>query len=157
MDELLKTALKKIHDVHSGVHPYYEDIDNLKDLDWKRPNPPYHITSLFVNRKKESMENEAFKKFRDGVKEKVPVKAVVVVEDFLIVAICAPTSIPVDNKVPHMTLLLSQGKAFDSNAVLEDILIKNHPKKGPANKSLSDFRQFYYGMHFHDKFRSIHR
>jgi hypothetical protein len=152
---LLKTALRKIHEVHNGVHPFYEDIDNLKDIDWIRPNPPYHITSLFVNRKKENMEKEEFKKFKEGIQEKIPIRAVVVVEDYLIVAVWAPTSIPVENKVPHMTLLLSQGKAFESNQILEDILIKNHPKKGPSNKDLDYFRTFYYGILQIHPFRPI--
>jgi len=78
------------------------------DNKWQRPNPPYHITSLFVNRKKENMDKDEFKYFKEEVDEEIEIKGIVIVENFLICAIMFPTSIPIENKIPHMTLQIIQ-------------------------------------------------
>ena len=110
------------------------------DNKWQRPNPPYHITSLFVNRKKENMDKDEFKCFKEEVDEEIEIKGIVIVENFLICAIMFPTSIPIENKIPHMTLLLKDGKALDSNMVLERLIFtKNSGTRNLAGEIIQNF------------------
>lgn len=79
------------------------NLDASSGSDWRRPQPPYHITSLFMSGKSSDMQKKEFKGFKEDVYEEIAIKGVVVVEDFLICALAFPTCIPVENKCPHIT------------------------------------------------------
>jgi hypothetical protein len=99
------------------------NYDYFESFGWKRPNPPYHITSLFVNRKKENMDKDEFKNFKEDVDEQIAIKGIVIIENYMMTAFCFPTCIPLENKIPHITLMLKDGKAFESNDLLERLII----------------------------------
>lgn len=126
-----------------------EKFKTFEDYGWKRPNPPYHITSLFVKRSPESKDKEEFKKFRENIPEKIAIKGFVYVEDYLMTAFCFPQVIPIENKVPHITLLLKEAKAFDSNNVLEKLVTRT--LRGPKDLSDQIFKKYFKGKSNHNK------
>lgn len=83
IDEFILEGLEKLSAkyIHDNLDP--EKFKNFEEYGWKRPNPPYHITTLFVNGNKKVMERPEFQSFKDNIKESILVKGLVVVEDFL--------------------------------------------------------------------------
>lgn len=143
IDQFITTGLKKLAQKfkHDNLCP--DNYDSLFDNGWKRPNPPYHITSLFVNKKKENCEKEEFKQFKIGIPAQLAVKGLFVVEDYLMCAMFFPQSVPVENNVPHMTLLLKDGRPYDSNVVLENLMLKK--KLGPQDLADDIAKQYFKG------------
>jgi hypothetical protein len=105
---------------HENLVP--NNYNYFESFGWKKPNSPYHITSMFVNRKKESMDKDEFKNFKEDVDEQIAIKGIVIIENYLMAAFCFPTCVPIENQVPHITLMLKEAKAFDSNITLEKLL-----------------------------------
>ena len=143
VNHLISHCLGKLSQKFKEISLDAEQFKSFEEHGWKRPLPPYHITSLFVNRKAENRDKEEFKKFREDIPEQIAVKGFVLVEDYLMVAILCPQTVPVENKVPHMTLLLKEGKAFDSNMVLEKLATRK--LKGPKDLADEVFKQHLKG------------
>ena len=55
VDHFVQNSLKRLSEKYEDLFPLYDKFDQIESLKWKRPAPPYHITSFFVNRKKENL------------------------------------------------------------------------------------------------------
>lgn len=65
----------------------------------------------------------------------IPVRALIFVPGKIMTAVCFPTT-PVENKIPHMTLLLGAWQAKNSNDALEATCLKpSHPFYELYNKA----------------------
>ena len=76
-----------------------EDFAEPTKSKWKRPQPPYHVTSLFVNRKKEHLEKEEYKQFKEGILERIMIKGYIIVENSIMIAMLFPQSTIIENIV----------------------------------------------------------
>ena len=137
LDDFIKEGLEKLSAKFTHENLSVDFYNDFQSYGWRRPPPPYHVTSLFIKDKKD-FEKDEFMSFKENIKECIMVKGLVVVENFLMVLFLFPQSVIVENLIPHMTLLLKDGKAFDSNAVLDQLIIKN------KNKLSSDVIKTYY-------------
>jgi len=140
IDQILSKALKRVGEVanteNASINP--EIFNKFEEFKWRRPNPPYHLTSLFIT-KKGNVGKPEYDEFEEGVNEKVMIKGVVIVDDFLATAFWFPQKLLVENKCPHITMLLKKGKAFDSNMVLEYLFKENHADNVPDQAKLKEY------------------
>ena len=63
------------------------NVAEITNFGWKRPQPPYHITSLFVNRNKQNWDKEEYKKFKEGIYEQWAIKGFIMVEDYIMTSL----------------------------------------------------------------------
>ena len=88
------------------------------DYGWSAP-PDYHVTTLFVGGKQQMHREKQFAEFQEGKECEVEMCGILLVDEKLITAIVR-TGEPVENKHPHITILLrGNTKAKDSNYYLE--------------------------------------
>ena len=84
---------------------------------WKLPNS-YHVTQLFIGGNKNKTQSKVYQSFQEGQNVKVSIKGVLYVPGCILTGICFPQA-PIDNKFPHMTLMLgNKWTAKLSNDVL---------------------------------------
>eukprot|EP00345_Euplotes_harpa_P008239 CAMPEP_0168333156 /NCGR_PEP_ID=MMETSP0213-20121227/9419_1 /TAXON_ID=151035 /ORGANISM="Euplotes harpa, Strain FSP1.4" /LENGTH=316 /DNA_ID=CAMNT_0008337385 /DNA_START=287 /DNA_END=1233 /DNA_ORIENTATION=+ len=130
VEQFIKSSLQKLSQKFPELAELYENYSKIDSLGWKMPSPPYHITSLFVNRDKKKLDQDEYLQFKEGVFEQISMKGFFLVEDFIMTSIAFPRLTRVENKIPHMTLLIKEGKAYDSNAALETMIFSK--KFGPS-------------------------
>ena len=82
--------------------------------------PDFHVTILFMADKKDSEveKDPIFQNFKEKERVDVEVRAVILVADRIMTAVCFP-KYEVANEFPHMTLFLQKWKAVQSNLALE--------------------------------------
>ena len=99
IDEFVKMSLNKLSQKFENLKILANNISDISSLGWKRPQPPYHITSLFFNKTKRNWEKEEFKKFKEGIYEMCAIKGFIMVEDYIMTSLVFPVSVPIENKV----------------------------------------------------------
>ena len=99
IDDFVKMSLMKLSQKFESLKILSDEFEDIENLGWKRPPPPYHITSLFVNRIKKNLEKEEFKKFKEGIYEQWAIKGFIIVEDYIMTSLVFPVSVPIENKV----------------------------------------------------------
>jgi len=85
---------------------------------WKKPED-FHVTTLFIGRREENIENDIYANWEDGESVQVSICALIVVPSKIITGVCFP-AYPCANKCPHVTLLTNDWAPKDSNTVLEN-------------------------------------
>jgi hypothetical protein len=80
--------------------------------------PTYHVTALFIGRENSKVEGKIFNSYRPGQKINIPMRALLFVPGKIMTAVCFPDTL-IENKMPHMTLLLNKWQAKNSNDALE--------------------------------------
>ena len=99
VDEFVRSSIAKINQNFEGEIQLDEEFAEPTKSKWKRPQPPYHVTSLFVNRKKENLEKEEYKQFKEGILERIMIKGYIIVENFIMIAMLFPKSTIIENIV----------------------------------------------------------
>mmetsp|Transcript_31849 Transcript_31849/g.28200 ORF Transcript_31849/g.28200 Transcript_31849/m.28200 type:complete len:141 (+) Transcript_31849:250-672(+) len=79
----------------------------------------------------ENRNKPEYKSFIEDYIEEISIKAIVIVENYIAVAVANPTCVEVENSIAHMTLMLNGAKAVESNKVLENLFSKKNDK--PSN------------------------
>jgi hypothetical protein len=95
-----------------------EIFDTKTNIDGYTVRPSYHVTQLFIGGNKKQMQNPIYQHYEVGKVVKVSVRALLFVPGKILTAVCFPEA-DVDNKFPHMTLLLGKWPAKNSNMALE--------------------------------------
>jgi hypothetical protein len=90
---------------------------------WKLPNS-YHSTTFFMGKKKELLTSPYFTSFKPNVSVPISVVALAFCNGGITTGICFPDFL-IDNKYPHMTLMLGKWAAKNSNDLLE-VCMKNN-------------------------------
>jgi hypothetical protein len=92
-----------------------------KDSNFKEPDS-WHTTCLYIGKDKKKTETEIYRKFKEGVKLDLITSTFVYIPGKIM---SAPVFFEnfnlIENKYPHMTLLVAEYRAVDSNYVLEAI------------------------------------
>ena len=84
---------------------------------WRKPDD-YHVTSLFLGKDEDKKQHQIFQNFRNGIEVEVTIYAIVLVPNKIVTGICFP-DYPVENRCPHVTLMVNEWKPVMSNTVLE--------------------------------------
>ncbi len=80
---------------------------------WKRPDN-YHVTCLNIMRDEEEMECELYRNFEENEDFDVKIEALIIVPGKIVIGICFP-DFEVANKCPHVTLMINDWAAKESN------------------------------------------
>ena len=78
----------------------------------------FHITTLYLGQDKSKQQDPIFKNFEEGKHVEVEIRALVYIPDKIMTAVCFPKC-EIENKYPHITLVLGKWKARQSNDALE--------------------------------------
>ncbi len=125
----LDLALKACKEVQKSAT--IDDKGELADLrkyleadtgSWKFPNS-HHVTTLFIGGKKDLVETKIYKDFHEGEKMDIRLGAIVLVPHKLVFGICFLKT-AVDNKIPHITLLVNHCPPKLSNTFGEALFMK---------------------------------
>jgi hypothetical protein len=91
------------------------------DSNFKEPDS-WHTTCLYIGKDKKKTESEIYRKFKEGAKLDLVTSTFVYIPGKIM---SAPVFFEkfklIENKYPHMTLLVGEYRAVDSNYVLEAI------------------------------------
>jgi hypothetical protein len=90
---------------------------------WKKPEN-YHVTCLSIQRDEEVMESDIYRDFEENEEFDVKIEALLIVPGKIIVGICFP-AFEIANKCAHVTLMINEWAAKESNYVLENMCLKN--------------------------------
>jgi hypothetical protein len=100
-------------------------MDESQVVDGYKVRPTYHVTSMFIGKDTHKMDSDLFKSFHDGQLINIPVRALLFVPGKIMTAVCF-LDVPIENKMPHMTLLLGKWPAKESNTALEATCLYQH-------------------------------
>lgn len=98
-----------------------ELMKNLTDtysVDGYKARPTYHVTTMFLGKEAWKVDSEIFKAYHEGQKVDIPIRALLFIPGKIMTGVCFPST-PIENKMPHMTLLLGAWQAKNSNDALE--------------------------------------
>lgn len=84
---------------------------------WRKPDD-YHVTCLFMGKDEDKKQSPIYQSFANGVEVPVTIYAFVLVPNKIVTGICFP-DYPVENRCPHVTLMVNEWKPVMSNSVLE--------------------------------------
>lgn len=76
------------------------------------------MTTLFIGGNKKKLESPIYQSFNEGDLIQVPARGIIFVPGKIMAAVCFPKC-QVENRFPHMTLLLGKWPAKNSNMALE--------------------------------------
>ena len=100
------------------VEKLFEINDVRVVEDGYKIRPTYHVTSMFIGGGKPKTESKIYQNFEVGKIVNVPVRALLFVPGKILTGVCFPDA-DVENRFPHMTLLLGKWPAKNSNMALE--------------------------------------
>lgn len=109
----------------------------------------FHITTFYMGGDSSKMSSPYYTSFKEGEKFDVKLDAIAFVPDHIITGITFPDRerIMIENRFPHVTLMLGDWSAVDSNAVMESLFDDD----GPMNQYYST--DFFESMQpFYEKF-----
>jgi hypothetical protein len=131
-DPAMKSKLAKIfHNLEDVLHEHRSSVleANIKALQeiwlsgkkesggWRKPED-FHVTCLYLGKAEDKMEHKIYQNFENGVAIPVTIHAFVLVPNKIVTGICFPEH-PVENRCPHVTLLVNEWQPVMSNNVLE--------------------------------------
>ena len=102
-------------------HVLEADLKNFKQI-FKFPRS-IHVTALFLGGNKNQANTPIFKEFQEGIPLKIELEAIIYVPDKIICGVCFfdKNLIKIDNEIPHMTLMIGEFPAKNSNDVLQSL------------------------------------
>lgn len=122
-----------------GIRRDIEQIQFLKqnqNSTWKHPIS-YHVTSMFIGRAAEKLKSKQFCNFTCGLEIQLHITHFVFSPSLIACAkaqVISP-AVEVENKIPHITLLLGKKPAVFSNTILQHV----------------DFNQDFFSVPFEDQ------
>lgn len=84
---------------------------------WRKPDD-YHVTCLYLGRDEEKQDHKIYKNFVERVEVDITIYGIVVVPNKIVAGICFPEH-PVENRCPHVTLMINEWQPVMSNTILE--------------------------------------
>ena len=93
-------------------------MDDKVDIKGYKIRPTYHITTLYIAKEKQKVNDPIYEHFEVGKIVDIPVRAVIFVPNKIMTAVCFPHA-ECANQFPHMTLLLGKWAPKMSNDALE--------------------------------------
>ena len=105
-----KECIEKIKEKHEdiAVHKDHEMLDEVFEF----PKDNHHITSLFIGGNHKKLSNKGkdnYANFEHGKKVNVKIDYFVYVPNYIMVGFCSKVEeVNVDNKHPHVTLMLTK-------------------------------------------------
>jgi hypothetical protein len=119
-----------------------QNMDDI-ELDHRRFAPPrtWHVTTFYIGNDPKRVESPFFKRFQEGMEGLIELFGIVYVPDCIFAGFCFPNpqTMPVENRIPHMTLLVGRWVPKMSNLLLEALFTG----EGPLAKHYQrgDFKQ----------------
>lgn len=102
--------------------------------------PSFHITTLYIGANETKLETPYYTEFKENEEFVISIDAILIVPGKIVTGITFPdrNRILIENRFPHVTLLLGEWSAVDSNGVMQALFDEN----GPLNQYYStDFFQ----------------
>jgi hypothetical protein len=108
---------------------YGDDYEILKDIEDISSNPrvifsepdSWHITCFYVGNNASALQDPIYLEFKEGIKVDIDISTIIYIPQKIISAPVFPNYSPIQNKFPHVTMLLGSYSAVDSNYVLEAV------------------------------------
>ena len=105
-----------------------KDIKALISLKFKEPDS-WHITCLYIGDNKTAVYDPIYVNFKEGVKLDFDVSTMIYIPGKIILAPVFPNYSLIQNKYPHVTILLGEYFAVDSNYILRYLFAENEELK----------------------------
>lgn len=112
--------LKEIKNITESLNS--ENKINIESMKTPSKNNEWHVTTLFKKTKQFIKSHPAFINFEEGKTIKLVIKGLVYIENKILIAI-VQTETPVENKMPHITLLVGGFSPKHSNDVFEKLFL----------------------------------
>lgn len=109
--------------------------------------PTFHITTLYIGGNETKTETTYYQEFKEGLEYTIKIEGVIIVPGKIITGITfakEDSPVPIENEFAHMTLLLGEWKAVDSNSVMESVFGRNGPLKDYYYKEFFESPQPFY-------------
>lgn len=109
--------------------------------------PTFHITTLYIGGNETKTETTYYQRFKEGLEYTIKIEGIVVIPGKIITGITfakEDSPVPIENQFAHMTLLLGEWKAVDSNSVMQAVFGDNGPLTDYYNKEFFESPQPFY-------------
>ena len=126
--QLLKGVLPKLEESQLGGAAVKDMIEELsqasasgfkKEINgWKKPDD-FHVTTFYIGKDEDKLKSEFYTNFARDVEVPVRITAVVLVPGKIITGIAFPDH-AVQNRCPHVTMMVNEWKPMMSNSLLEE-------------------------------------
>ena len=129
--DFIVTNLRKLAQTHSDderIKNDLTDIISLSHLKFKEPDS-WHITCLYIGNNETALNDSIYKNFEERVQVNFFFSNMIYIPGKILTAAVFPNYSLIHNKFPHVTLLLGEYKAVDSNYVLKSIFDNNEQMK----------------------------
>jgi len=122
--KLLNMALSYFNDNYKDKNislflEHFSEPSFPKMSKWRFPKD-FHITCLFYNGK-HVKQTEAYTSFVGDINYDIIIKGLIFIPDKIVTLIVKPDEVKIQNNYPHVTALLNDYKAIDSNLVCETL------------------------------------
>lgn len=117
--------MSKTHSDNGEIAKDYQNFSDNLSIKYKEPDS-WHVTCLYMGRSKAFLNHRIYKAFREGINLKININTLIYIPGKIITTpVFLENFDLIDNKFPHMTLMLGSYKAVDSNYVLKALFGEN--------------------------------
>jgi hypothetical protein len=130
--DMIRNCISTLKDTYNSpdlkkFHLEVQKEDFLMTSKWRNP-PHWHITKLFVGGNKSLRIDPILMNFKEEEFISIDLEGFIFVPNKIITCICFPAS-EVKNKIPHLTVMINEWKAKESNTVCEALFVDGPFKK----------------------------
>ncbi|CDW83198.1 UNKNOWN [Stylonychia lemnae] len=150
MEQLMQSVLQNLQDICPNdeileIETAFNS-ETIDDKDGWNNVPNYHVTCLYVGGDAKIMESEIALKFCQDVQVAVKLMGCLIIQNRLVIGIPTLIDQEIENEFPHVTIMIRNCKAFDSNMALRLLCDKGCEfndiyKRIMKSKSSSQFKQ----------------
>jgi hypothetical protein len=90
----------------------------MQNSGYKKPSD-FHVTCLFIGGKSEMIDHPIMENFTEGKDIDIEITGLLIVPGKVVVGLVYTRGVDIENKYPHMTLMLGSYQAKNSNDALE--------------------------------------
>ena len=129
---MIKNSVTYLIDVYNNKelkefsHVLQSD-DFSKTSKWKYPIH-WHVTTLFVGGNKSLKNDPILLNFKENELVSIDFEGFILVPNKIVTCICFPNS-QIKNKIPHVTMMTNEWKAFESNTICEALFTELFKKE----------------------------